>query len=108
MYPQARNPLHEHRWLAVEALEQNEQVLADYPHRYVFICIASTGGELTSSISRYQMVAARLFWAVELLETHGWEPAAWDLNGESMGVVMRRIGGGGVSYEMDTGATQWN
>ncbi|MGA8116420.1 MAG: hypothetical protein WCA46_22425 [Actinocatenispora sp.] len=106
MYPQTSNPLHEHRWLTVEAMEQNPQVLADYPHRYVFLCIGSTGGELTSEISRYKMVAARLFWAVESLETQGWEPAGWDLDGDSMGVIMRRVAG--QSYELTGDTTQWN
>lgn len=106
MYPQASNPLHDHRWLLVDALAANQQILADYPHRYVFLAVASGGGELTSTFS--QGVAARLFWAVEVLETQGWEPAAWDLNGQSVGVVMRRAGAGaGTGYEITSGSGQW-
>lgn len=89
MYTQASNPLHEHRWLMVDALVANQQILADYPHRYVFLAMPNGGGELTSSFS--QMVAAQLFWAVELLETQGWEPVGWDLDGQTVGVVMRRV-----------------
>ncbi|GAA4218080.1 hypothetical protein [Actinocatenispora rupis] len=107
MYPQANpaNPLHQERWLPVETLEQNAQALDDYPHKYVFV-VTRSNGEMTTSFGRGQLVAARLFWAVEMLETKGWEPAAWDLDGESVGVVMRRVGGGGTSYELDSG--QWS
>jgi|GEM_PF-4725777 len=104
MYPQT-NQIHQERWLNVEVLEQNPQVLADYPHRYVFV-ITGSAREMTDPTSRGRMVTARLFWAVEALEAQGWEPVAWDLDGATVGVVMRRAGGGGTSYQLD-GATQW-
>ncbi|MEV0842928.1 hypothetical protein AB0I55_25725 [Actinocatenispora sera] len=105
MYSQT-NPVHQERWLPVEALEQNPRLLDDYPHRYVFV-VTNSAHEMTDPTSRSRMVAARLFWAVEALEAQGWEPAAWDLDGTAVGVVMRRVGGGGTSYQLDNGG-QWS
>ena len=88
MYPQSGNPLHEHRWLLVDALAANQQILSDYPHRYVFLAVKNPGHEMTSAPG--QLVVAQLFWGVEMMESEGWEPVAWDLEGATVGVVMRR------------------
>lgn len=104
MYPQGGNPVHEHRWLQVDTLAGNPRVLDDYPHRYVFLAHGNGGGELTSAYSR--MVAARLFWAVETMEAAGWEPVAWDLDGQVVGVVMRRVAVGD-SYTVDPPSGPW-
>ncbi len=115
MYP--TNQMHEHRWLKVDVLAANPQVLIDYPHRYVFLVTATTGyGEAPELLqhtlgSTNQLWPAQLFWAVEVLEPQGWEPVAWDLSGQTVGVVMRRVAGAGydapTSYEV-TPATSYD
>ncbi len=119
MYP--TNQMHEYRWVKVDVLAANPQVLTDYPHRYVFLVTTTTqhpygeGPELLRPGLQedHKFWPAQLFWAVELLEPQGWEPVAWDLNGQTVGVVMRRVAGTPYdvsplsSYDLNPPSNQW-
>jgi hypothetical protein len=74
------------RYIDSQDLAQNPALLDGCPHRYVFVAmktslsLAPAGGALPL-----------LLWCVEMLETRGWEPVAWEFGHESAkGVLIRR------------------
>jgi hypothetical protein len=88
MDPQQR--VLQQRYVEAEDLAQNPALLDGCPHRYVFVATRSG-----MSVQPAGGALPLLLWCVEVLETRGWEPVAWEFGMESRkGALMRRIGSG--------------
>jgi hypothetical protein len=85
MDPQQR--ILDQRYVDSEDLAQNLTLLDGCPHRYVFVAMRKNQFTLAPAGGALPL----LLWCVEMLETRGWEPVAWELSSDSAkGVLMRR------------------
>ncbi|GAB3989739.1 hypothetical protein GCM10029978_115650 [Actinoallomurus acanthiterrae] len=92
MDPQQR--VLEQRYIEVDDLAKNPALLDGCPHRYVFVAVRRRAG-ITLQPAHGNL--PRLLWCVEMLETRGWEPVAWEFGGGAetrTGALMRRTGSG--------------
>ncbi|WP_345434008.1 hypothetical protein [Actinoallomurus vinaceus] len=92
MDPQKR--VLEQRYIEVDDLAHDPTLLDGCPHRYVFVAARPKAG---LSLQPFHGNLPRLLWCVEMLETRGWEPVAWETGGgpqTRLGTLMRRSGSG--------------
>jgi hypothetical protein len=76
------------RWFIADAILYGRVNLDEYPLRYIFLSVPPRAAAFTRSKAGRAALIDRLFAAVELLETRGWEVVNFEL---ADFVYMRRV-----------------